>query len=314
MSGQKYYLAVYCRFRDEARWLREWIEYHLLVGVEHFYMMNHLSVDYPQGILEPYIQRGQVTLLHWDRELPPPGTGQDHSRVFVEMGNSVLASYRHETRWLAVIDSDEFLVPAPTMRLTQVLAGYEQYAAVAVNWQMFGTSGVERIPDDRLLIESLTRRAPRDYKDNEHVKVIIQPAFTTGLAIHNASYVGGLFAVNTDRQQVTGAFNTPILTDKLRLHHYVLRDREFMLRHKIPRRKIFGHDPSAVFNWEAEMNQQVDLTMMPYVAQLRERLIPPPWQEYLRSNPDLVEAGICTKEAAHFHWFNHGRFEVRKVV
>ena len=272
--------------------------------------MDHLSTDYPQGVLEPYIQRGQVTLMRWDQELPPPGTG-DHSQVFVNMGNSVLARYRHESKWLAVIDSDEFLVPAPSLSIVQVLSSYEQHAAVAVNWQMFGTSNVEKIPDDRLMTESLTRRAPRDYGDNAHVKVIIQPSLTTGLQIHNAHYVGNLFAVNTNGEKVVGAFNRPILTDKLRLHHYVLRDRDFMLKEKVPRRKKFNHDPSAVFQWEVDMNQQLDLTMMAYVPILRKRLIPPPWQEYLKANPDLTAAGITTKEAAHLHWFNAGRYENR---
>ena len=310
----KYYLSVYCRFRDEARWLREWIEYHLLVGVQHFYMMDHLSVDFPQGVLEPYIQRGQVTLVSWEQELPPPSSGKDHSRVFVDMGNSVLARFRHETKWLAVIDSDEFLVPAPTLRLTQVLAMYEQHAAVAINWQLFGTNNVQKISEGSLLLESLTKRAPRDYADNAHVKVIVQPAFTTGLQIHNAYYTTGLYAVNTDGERVDGAFNTPILTDKLRLHHYIMRDREFMLTEKMARRKKFNHDPEAVFKWDEDMNQQSDLTMMAYVPALRKILIPPPWQVYLRDNPDLVSAGIHTKEAAHLHWFNWGRYENRTIT
>jgi Glycosyltransferase family 92 len=307
----KYYLSAYCRFRNEARWLPEWLEYHLLVGVEHFYLMDHLSTDYPQGALEPYIQRGQVTLLHWEEELPSPGSGQDHSQVFVTMGNSVLAQYRHETRWLAVIDSDEFLVPAPTLKLVQILAGFEQYPAVAVNWQLFGTSSVAKIPTDRLLLESLTMRAPRNYPDNQHVKVIIQPAFTTGLQIHNAHYAGDLSAVNTNGEQVVGPVNTPILTDKLRLHHYVLRDREFMLGVKVERRLQFGHDADILFQWEREMNVQRDLTMMIYVPELRKRLIPPPWQEYLKRNPDLVAAGITSKEGAELHWRNAGRYEER---
>lgn len=31
------YLAVCAIFRDEAPYLAEWIEFHRLVGVEHFY-------------------------------------------------------------------------------------------------------------------------------------------------------------------------------------------------------------------------------------------------------------------------------------
>src|SRR5665647_1511983 len=115
----KYYLSVYCRFRDEAIWIREFIEFHILQGVEHFYMVDHLSVDYPLGVLNPYINRGLVTYIRFEEELPVqhPGIYVDHAAVFRKMGNQVLARARGESKWLAIIDSDEFLVPAPTIKL-----------------------------------------------------------------------------------------------------------------------------------------------------------------------------------------------------
>lgn len=304
---EMHYLSIFMRFRDEAKWLREWIEYHLLVGVDHFYLMDHCSVDHPEEVLHPYIQRGLVTLHRWDKELPPAGK---HAGIFVEMGNSILANHRHETTWLAIIDSDEFLVPAPTYQLKDLLREYEQYPALAVNWQMFGTSQVEKIPDDRLMTELLLKRAPRDYVDNGHVKVIIQPQRTTGLKIHEAHYTSG-HAVNTNKTQVLGPHNRPILTDKLRLHHYVLRDRHFMRTTKMARRKAFGWNPELVFTWEKEMNKEVDVTMLKYTLALRAKVLPPPWQSYLQKNPDLVREGITTKELAHQHWFNFGRYENR---
>ena len=33
-----YDLAVVAIFKDEARYLKEWLDYHLLAGVEHFYL------------------------------------------------------------------------------------------------------------------------------------------------------------------------------------------------------------------------------------------------------------------------------------
>ena len=48
-------LAIATMFQDEARWLKEWLEYHLLVGVQHFYLYNNLSSDNYQDVLQPYI-------------------------------------------------------------------------------------------------------------------------------------------------------------------------------------------------------------------------------------------------------------------
>jgi hypothetical protein len=60
------------------------------------------------------------------------------------------------------------------------------------------------------------------------------------------------------------------------------------------------------------MNKQLDLSVMPYIEALRERVIPPPWEEYLEANPDLREAGITTRENAQLHWFNCGQRDGRK--
>lgn len=34
----RYYLSIGAIFKDEARFLDEWIEFHLGIGVEHFYL------------------------------------------------------------------------------------------------------------------------------------------------------------------------------------------------------------------------------------------------------------------------------------
>ncbi len=57
--------AVCAIFKNESVFLKEWLEYHLLIGVEHFYLYNNFSEDNYQDILAPYIEKGQVTLTEW---------------------------------------------------------------------------------------------------------------------------------------------------------------------------------------------------------------------------------------------------------
>jgi hypothetical protein len=59
----KYDLAICAIFQDEAPYLKEWIEFHRLVGVEHFYLYNHRSRDHYQEVLKPYILSGLVELI-----------------------------------------------------------------------------------------------------------------------------------------------------------------------------------------------------------------------------------------------------------
>ena len=38
-------VALCMRFRDEARYLAEWVEYYLAAGVDHFFLYNNFSTD-----------------------------------------------------------------------------------------------------------------------------------------------------------------------------------------------------------------------------------------------------------------------------
>lgn len=45
-------LAVTAIFSDEARFLKEWIEYYQLQGVTKFYLYNNLSEDHYKKVLK----------------------------------------------------------------------------------------------------------------------------------------------------------------------------------------------------------------------------------------------------------------------
>lgn len=55
-------LSICAIFRDQGPYLAEWIEYHMLMGVEHFYLYDHKSLDAPVNELLPYIEGGIVDL------------------------------------------------------------------------------------------------------------------------------------------------------------------------------------------------------------------------------------------------------------
>ena len=58
-------LSICAIFKNEAKFLKEWIEYHRLVGVDHFYLYDNGSTDRFKEILNPYIKDKTVTLIYW---------------------------------------------------------------------------------------------------------------------------------------------------------------------------------------------------------------------------------------------------------
>ena len=60
----RYELTACLKFKDAAPFLPEWIEFHQMVGFEHFYLYNNNSTDDYRGALAPYCEEGSVTLMN----------------------------------------------------------------------------------------------------------------------------------------------------------------------------------------------------------------------------------------------------------
>jgi hypothetical protein len=127
---KEYYFSICAIFKNEALILKEWIEYHLIVGVEHFYLYNNFSDDNYQEILRPYIEKGIVDLIDW-----PVQYGQ------FSCYEDFWQKYRNQTQWVSFTDLDEFFCPVQELTVSNWLRKYEKYPSVLIYWKIFGTSG-----------------------------------------------------------------------------------------------------------------------------------------------------------------------------
>lgn len=124
-------VSICAIFKDEAPYLREWIEFHRIVGVEHFYLYNNQSDDDFRSILAPYVEKGIVTLIEW----PYP-------QAQMEAYWDCVARFRMETRWIGFIDLDEFVVPRKANNIYEILQPFEKNRPVVMfYWRVFGSSG-----------------------------------------------------------------------------------------------------------------------------------------------------------------------------
>jgi hypothetical protein len=156
----RYELTACLKFKNAARSLREWIEFHQIVGFEHFYLYNNNSTDDYKDALAPYRVEGTVTLYDWP-QTPAFPTADEHC----------VANHQHEARWIAFLDDDEFLFPARSESVRKILRRYEPYPALAVHWLMFGSSGHIRRPAG-LVLENYVLRAE---SPSPIIKSIVNP-------------------------------------------------------------------------------------------------------------------------------------------
>lgn len=128
---KKYNVSICAIFKNEAPYLKEWIEFNHIVGIDHFYLYNNNSNDDYLSVLRPYVESGLVTLIDWP-----------HSQRQVECYQACIAEFALETKWLGFIDIDEFIVPKITDCIYDFLRPFEKKAgAVNIYWRLFGTSG-----------------------------------------------------------------------------------------------------------------------------------------------------------------------------
>ena len=128
-------LTVCGIFRDEAPYLAEWVTFHRLQGVEHFWLYDTLSEDDWRSELAPELAAGIVTVTPWPEEAGQPSAYLD-----------CLQRHRDETRWMAFIDIDEFLFSPSGRRLPEVLRAFDHRPGVVANWRMLQSAGASDPP------------------------------------------------------------------------------------------------------------------------------------------------------------------------
>jgi hypothetical protein len=277
-SSAKAYLSLFAIYHNEADYLREWIEFHKLVGFERFYLYNNFSVDHHREVLAPYIAEGIVVHREWPVE-PAQFAGY----------RDILERCRDETVWLGIFDIDEFLFSPTGDRVSDVLRReFEDFPGVGVNEISFGTSGHLTQPPSPS-IEAFVRRCALAKPRNRIIKSIVQPAQVIDLGAdpHYFRYEGGRQAVTENKQPIQGSHTDTVSVDLLRINHYITRSQEERERKNAGPDVLRGgrrHLPKARER-DRMLNDEEDTTILRFAPALREALGLPPEEAGPRPAP-----------------------------
>jgi Glycosyltransferase family 92 len=256
-------LTACMKFKNAAQYLPEWIEFHQIVGFEHFYLYNNNSTDDYVEALAPYRDERSVTLHEWPQ-----------TPAFPKADQHCVAHHRHEARWIAFLDDDEFLFPTRGENVRKILRRYEAYPAVAVHWLMFGSSGHLRRPEG-LVLENYLRRA-QDVHPN--IKSIVNPRRIAAPAnTHHWLYKNGNIACDENGQPVKTSHSIPATAEVLRINHYWSKSLEDG-QNKVARGAVDEwtlKNPRSMKLWhefDCRMNEVEDREILRFVPILKRRL------------------------------------------
>ena len=223
------YLGLCAIIKDEDPFLEEWVAYHMSLGVETFYLYDNASEIPVRDSLRRFSSLATgASIMVYDA----PGKMQQMPAY-----HHCLAKHADDCRWIAFVDSDEFITPSRADSIPAMLAEFEPYAGLALNWRTFGSNGHKLRPQG-LQIENYTRALEDSHGMHSLLKSIVNPRSAKFfpnphfcLLRNEAEHIVSEDHLPIDRAERPGA-----TWDKGRISHYFYRSsQDFHLKTLRPR-------------------------------------------------------------------------------
>ncbi len=209
-----------------------WLDIPYLTSVYSGYLDYSIgaSTGYNFTIVRPYIERGIVKWINW------PGAVMQ-----IQAYMDCVRKHKWNVRWIAFIDSDEFITPISDMTLSQFLEKHNDASGIELNWLMYGSNGHDKAPGG-LVIENFKSHSAADSESeygtsiNRHIKTIANPRKVKKfLEPHSVRYLSG-HAVDSSGSITNIYFlDRPAVYCDFRINHYYTKSKEeFLLRKSRP--------------------------------------------------------------------------------
>ncbi|MBQ6975182.1 MAG: glycosyltransferase family 92 protein [Selenomonadaceae bacterium] len=181
----QYDFAVVSIMKGASTHLTEWLDYHLMAGVDHFYIFDNDSYDNLKEILQPYVAANIVTYIFY------PGKNQR-----INAYNDAVKNFKFECRYMTFLDVDEFIFPKMNQNILavtdEILSVDENLGGVEMHRYNYSAKNSEVAEGS--LLEQCTRRERKPF---EIGNTIVNPRKVDFLFnARYATYFDGVFRVN----------------------------------------------------------------------------------------------------------------------
>ena len=279
-------ISIISQFKDEAKYLKEWIEFHLLVGVDDFYLTNHLSADNYLEVLQPYIDKGIVKITDLLIDVNVGKNSFKNEQGLVNHSMPIVNKHIKESDsdWVIYLNVDEFLYPTEEDNIKDVIKKFDpKVGQIGVNWRLMGNSNY-RLKDNELITEKLTKCKFKNhtYKtelfDNQkHTKSLIKkesfihlPSVHYGIIKQNYLHVDALGNPNNIESD---KYRTKIqVLDNLVINHYQFRDLEYT-ETKINMYKEWGRKYDDEDLYKNTHNDEDNFEIFKFLPKLKENML-----------------------------------------
>lgn len=211
--------------KNESRYIPEFVEFHLIQGVDHFVFYDNKSDDNLLEIISPYIESGLVEIRYYPENDPLDNILSPGTKIYWVI-EQTLKEFRGKSKWVNYIALDERLFCVDGQKLPEALKDYEQHGGVSVTWLLFPSNGHIKRPDG-LITDNFTVC----WDDPARiVRTIANPmvAVYANSDPHNFCYTDGAYSVTEDHLFCYAAFANTKKTygKKFLIHHYITLSKE----------------------------------------------------------------------------------------
>jgi hypothetical protein len=228
----KYNVSILTMFKNESIIIKEWMEYYIKnQEIEHFYLIDNGSTDNYEEIISKYSNYYDLIKDNYRQQF---GTQK------VLFNKYFLDKIKKETKWIIVIDIDEYIYCTNNQTINSFLSSLntDEYDSIYIPWKIFGSSNFEKQPDN--IINSFILR-----ENNNDILTRItkwQPGFFKEICLTKNINVLNIHECGTNIKKKIYKKNELIhnsniyLTDfPIKLNHYMVMSKEYYEKVKCSR-------------------------------------------------------------------------------
>ena len=161
--------------RHSLLYLAEWIEYNLMLGVEHFYFYDLELHEEEKSLLEFYVARGLVTVINWREMIAntyPLHQGWYYYQAAAN--NDCVFQFRQHSKYLLFIDPDEFIKVHTDLK--DVISNFERNSRFDILVEIEFSNWFYSTQIDPSIHKELDKTFTNDYYHNISTHLISKPS------------------------------------------------------------------------------------------------------------------------------------------
>lgn len=234
LSGQLK-VAVGAIVKNELPYLKEWIAYHRVLGVDHFVIADNNSTDGTFEFLKQLQKQGIVETFRF------PTLGEQAPQL--PAYRKILSKIKGRYDLVAFLDADEFIaITQPDLSLKHFLADVfsnQEISSLVLNWACFGSSG-HLFKEEGNVISRFTQHGKNTMGQNKHYKTIVRPDKVKKFYNPHMVELKSGIHVDAQKQLLQPCSRKPfglsehVIWSPVRINHYIVKSLEEFLVRKSP--------------------------------------------------------------------------------